>query len=51
MVQDTTQVIDLMANLQDGLSTPMMERLMGIVGLATMVGIAVLMSADRKRIR
>ncbi len=48
--QDTTQVIDLMANLQDGLNTPLTERLMGVVGLATMVGIAVLMSADRKRI-
>ena len=50
MVQDTTQVIDLMANLQGGLATPLVERLMGIVGLATMIGIAVLMSADRKRI-
>ncbi len=50
MAQDTTQVIDLMANLQDGLNTPLTERLMGVVGLATMVGIAVLMSADRKRI-
>ena len=50
MVQDTTQVIDLMANLQGGLTIPLVERLMGIVGLATMIGIAVLMSADRKRI-
>jgi len=50
MVQDTAQVIDLMANLQGGLTIPLMERLMGIVGLATMIGIAVLMSADRKRI-
>ena len=50
MAQDTTQVIDLMANLQGGLTIPLVERLMGIVGLATMIGIAVLMSADRKRI-
>ena len=49
MAQDTTQVIDLMA-LQGGLTIPLVERLMGIVGLATMIGIAVLMSADRKRI-
>lgn len=49
-VQDTTVVIDHLANLQGGLTIPLMERLMGIVGLATMIGIAFLMSADRKRI-
>ena len=49
-VQDTTAAIDLMADLQGGLTIPLMERLMGIVGLATMIGIAVLMSSDRKRI-
>jgi nucleoside permease NupC len=49
-VQDTTVVIDHLANLQGGLTIPLLERLMGVVGLATMIGIAVLMSADRKRI-
>lgn len=49
-VQDTTVVVDHLANLQGGLTIPLMERLMGIVGLATMIGIAFLMSADRKRI-
>ena len=49
-VQDTTVVVDHLANLQGGLTIPLMERLMGIVGLATMIGIAFLMSADRRRI-
>jgi len=35
---------------QGGLDTPFLSRLMGIVGMATMLGIAVLMSSDRKRI-
>jgi CNT family concentrative nucleoside transporter len=48
--QDTTVVIDRLTDFQGGLTIPLMERLMGIVGLATMVGIAVLMSSDRKRI-
>jgi CNT family concentrative nucleoside transporter len=50
MVQDTTQVVDQLAQLQGGLDTPLAARLMGIVGIATMIGIAFLMSANRKRI-
>ncbi len=50
LVQDSTQVVDRLAQLQSGLDIPFVERLMGFVGLGTMIGIAVLMSANRKRI-
>ena len=35
---------------QGGLDTPMSGRLMGLVGIATMIGLAVLLSYDRKKI-
>ena len=49
-VQDTVQVVDRLAQLQGGLDTPILERMMGIVGIGTMLVIALLMSADRERI-
>ena len=39
-----------LAELQGGLDTPLLERLMGLVGIATMLAIAYLMSNNRKRI-
>jgi len=39
-----------LAQARGGLDTPLAERLMGLVGMATMLGIAVLLSYDRKRI-
>ena len=38
------------AQAKEGLDTPLPERLMGLVGIAAMLGIAFLMSYDRKRI-
>lgn len=35
---------------RQGLDTPFLERLMGVVGIATMLGIAFLMSANRRRV-
>jgi len=35
---------------QAGLDTPLASRLMGLVGIATMIGLAVLLSYDRKKI-
>ncbi len=39
-----------LAQAKEGLDTPFPERLMGLVGIATMLGIAYLISYDRKRI-
>lgn len=41
---------DRMAALRQGLDLPLPDRLMGLVGLAAMVGIAFLLSAERRRI-
>ena len=39
-----------LAAARDGLATPLGARLIGLLGIATMLGIAVLLSYDRKRI-
>ena len=39
-----------LAQARSGLDTPLLERLVGVVGIATMLGIAYLLSYDRKRI-
>lgn len=39
-----------LAAAQGGLDTPLGARLMGLVGIATMIGLAVLLSYDRKKI-
>jgi len=39
-----------MAALREGLDTPLLERLVGVVGMAVMVGIAWLLSSNRKRV-
>ena len=39
-----------LAAAQQGLDLPLTDRLMGVVGVATMIGIAWLLSNDRKRI-
>jgi len=39
-----------LAAAQAGLDTPLTSRLMGLVGIATMLGLAVLLSYDRKKI-
>lgn len=46
----TGTAADQFAATQQGLGTPFADRLMGIVGMAVMLGLAVLMSYDRKRI-
>ena len=38
------------AQAREGLATPLAERLIGLLGIATMIGIAVLLSHDRKKI-
>jgi CNT family concentrative nucleoside transporter len=40
-----------LAAARGGLDTPLPERLMGLVGLATMLGLAYLLSYDRRRVR
>jgi CNT family concentrative nucleoside transporter len=39
-----------LADARAGLDTPLLERLIGLLGMATIVGLAVLMSYDRRRI-
>lgn len=39
-----------LAAAREGLDTPIAERLVGLLGMATMIGLAVLLSYDRKRI-
>ncbi|HRN52667.1 MAG TPA: nucleoside transporter C-terminal domain-containing protein [Gemmatimonadaceae bacterium] len=39
-----------LAAAREGLDIPMSQRLVGVLGIATMLGIAVLLSADRKKI-
>ena len=39
-----------LAQAREGLNTPLAERLIGLLGMATMLGIAVLISYDRRRI-
>ena len=39
-----------LAAARDGLDIPMTERLIGLLGIAVMLGIAVLLSSDRKKI-
>jgi concentrative nucleoside transporter, CNT family len=41
---------DRLADARAGLDTPFAERLIGLLGIATMLGIAVLLSSNRKRI-
>ncbi|MGE0553779.1 MAG: NupC/NupG family nucleoside CNT transporter [Gemmatimonadales bacterium] len=41
---------DRLAAAREGLETSVPERLVGLLGIATMLGIAVLLSSDRKRI-
>jgi CNT family concentrative nucleoside transporter len=39
-----------LADARAGLDTPLLERLIGLLGMATMIGLAVLISYDRRRI-
>ncbi len=39
-----------MAAAREGLDTPLLARLVGLLGVATMLGLALLMSSDRRRI-
>lgn len=39
-----------LANAREGLGTPILERLIGVVGMATMIGIAWLLSNNRRRV-
>lgn len=48
VVQDTVPALGLTST--QGLEIPLVARLMGIVGFSVMIGIAVLISANRKRI-
>lgn len=51
MVPQAATAAGRMAGLQEGLATPLPERLLGVLGLAVIIGIAVLMSSARSRIR
>lgn len=42
---------DALSHVREGLHTPLLQRAMGLLGMATMIGIAYLMSYDRKRIK
>lgn len=50
MLLQTQTAAERFAAITQGLNTPFGERLIGIIGIAAMVGIAVLLSYDRKRI-
>jgi concentrative nucleoside transporter, CNT family len=50
LLAQTATAAESFAALRDGLDTPLTQRLMGVVGMVTMIGLAVLMSYDRKRI-
>jgi CNT family concentrative nucleoside transporter len=44
------QAAERLAQARQGLDTPLLERLMGLVGIASMLGLTWLLSYDRKRI-
>lgn len=48
-LQDPTAA-ERFAALSDGLTIPLGQRLVGVLGIAVMIGLVVLMSADRRRI-
>ncbi|HET9133954.1 MAG TPA: nucleoside transporter C-terminal domain-containing protein [Gemmatimonadales bacterium] len=50
VLAQTATAAESFAALRDGLDTPLAQRLMGVVGMVTMIGLTVLMSYDRKRI-
>ncbi len=51
MMGPRTQVTgERLAAIQSGLALPLSERLMGVVGVAAMIGIAVAISYDRRRV-
>ncbi len=50
LLLQTQTAAERFAALRDGLDIPLGSRLMGIVGMATMIALAVLMSYDRKKI-
>ncbi|HLG05864.1 MAG TPA: NupC/NupG family nucleoside CNT transporter [Gemmatimonadales bacterium] len=45
-----TTAAERLAQAREGLGTPLAERLVGLLGIATMIGIAVLLSHDRRKI-
>ena len=46
----TQGAADQLGAVRDGLGTPLLARLMGVVGIATMIGIAWALSADRRKV-
>ena len=50
LVDSSVTAAQRLAEARAGLDTPIAERLIGLLGIATMVGLAVLLSYDRKRI-
>ena len=50
MLLQTQNAAERFEALRGGLDIPLAERLIGVVGIAVMIGLAVLMSYDRKRI-
>ncbi len=46
----TQGAADQLGAVRDGLGTPLLARLMGVVGMATMIGIAWALSADRRKV-
>ena len=50
LLQATQTAAERLEAARAGLDTPLGERLIGLLGIATMIGLAVLLSYDRKRI-
>jgi CNT family concentrative nucleoside transporter len=50
MLLQTQTAAQRFESLRSGLDIPIAERLIGVLGIAVMIGLAVLMSYDRKRI-
>ena len=51
MLSQAASAAGRLAAIEQGLDTPLPDRLLGLVGIAVVVGLAVLLSADRSRIR
>ena len=50
LLQATQTASERLEAARQGLDTPLAERLVGLLGIATMIGLAVLLSYDRRRI-
>ena len=51
LLQAAGSAADRIASAREGLHTPLAERLVGLIAIAVMIGLAVLLSYDRRRIK